>query len=370
MKTIDAARLQQLFLSLAPIPSLSLQERPTADAIRALLKPSGIRVIEDGAGKKLGGNTGNLICLPPNYDPTRPAMMLTAHLDTVQSTEKLKPIVLSDRITSDGTTILGGDCRLGLSVLTYLLQEVAAARSSHKNFIVAFTVAEEIGLFGAREIELTSYPVNRAYVFDSSRRPGIYIKECVGLYIFNTHFIGKASHSGVAPEEGINAIAMASKGIANVPLGRIDSDMTVNIGMISGGQATNIVPDKVSIEGEVRSFSPQRIRERLQIIQSAFEQSANGGRIEFTSRVDFEPYVLSDNAPAVLELEHALRAAGLTPQAIRYSGGSDANMYNAKGIPTVDLGTGAQKPHTHEEFVLIEDLIKSAEIAFALIDAM
>jgi len=130
------------------------------------------------------------------------------------------------------------------------------------------------------------------------------------------------------------------------------------------------VPDKVSIEGEVRSFSPQRIRERLQSIQSAFEQSANGGRIEFTSHADFEPYVLRDNAPAVMELERALRAAGLTPQPIRYSGGSDANMYNAKGIPAVDIGTGAQKPHTREEFVLIEDLTKSAEIAFALIDAM
>ena len=83
--------------------------------------------------------------------------------------------------------------------------------------------------------------------------------------------------------------------------------------------------------------------------------------------MDFPPYVHSHDSPIVRDVESALKAVGLQPQPIRYTGGSDANTYNAKGIPAVNLGIGAQKPHTFEEFVLIEDLVKSAEIAFMLL---
>ncbi|MCX6137920.1 MAG: M20/M25/M40 family metallo-hydrolase [Ignavibacteriales bacterium] len=371
MSTLNAslADLQSLFLRLAPVPGVSLQERLIANAIAALLKPAGITVIEDAAGTTLGGDAGNLICLPPHFDPAQPAMMLTAHLDTVESTAALTPVVHPDRITSGGDTILGGDCRLGLTVLCDLLLQSARGTAPLKNFFVLFTVAEEIGLLGAREFDASQYNISFAYVFDSSRRPGIYIKECVGLHLFDAAFHGKAAHAGVAPEEGINAIALAAAAIANVPFGRIDDDMTANIGAIRGGHATNVVPDLVTVEGEVRSFSPDRIREQMGIIERRMREGMNGvGTLSFSTRVDFEPYVLMDGMSFLTDLERALRTCGLTPNPIRYSGGSDANMYNAKGIKAVNLGTGAQKPHTKEEFFLLEDILAVAKIAYSLVE--
>ena len=121
------------------------------------------------------------------------------------------------------------------------------------------------------------------------------------------------------------------------------------------------------IEGEVRSFYPERIRRQLDLIRQTFETAVRGtGRVQFDSLPDFEPYVHSADSAHFLTLEAALRAAGLTPQPIRYMGGSDANKYNAKGIPAVNIGIGAQKPHSVEEFFLLEDLHTSSRIAYEL----
>ena len=360
--------LLSLFLKLAPIEGTSLAERAIADAVMRRLHSSGVRVVEDGSAALLKGTTGNLLCFPPDFDEHTPALMLTAHLDTVHSTASLRPIVHPDRVTSDGTTILGADDRLGLSVLVDLLIDVARSRTRHRNFFVVFTVGEEEGLYGASTLNVAQRPLKGAYVFDSSKRPGIYIRECVGLHVFKVHFIGKSAHSGVAPEEGINAIAMASKAVACLDLGRLDADTTANVGKIHGGEAVNAVPEHVFIEGEVRSFHPDRIRRELGRIERTIRGAVDGiGKVEFESAVDFEPYVLAPDAPVVLEVERALRKVGLTPQGIRYTGGSDANKYNAKGIPAVNIGTGAQKPHSHEEFFLLEDLFKTSELAHALI---
>jgi len=347
---------------------VSLAERPVADEVSAILRAAGVRVIEDGTGRTVGGTAGNLLCFPSAFDPAKPSVVLTAHLDTVLPTTHLTARVHSDRITSDGTTILGADNRLGLSALCYALLTIEEHHLAHRNCFVVFTIAEETGLVGAEHIDLSPYHVQSAFVFDCSRRPGVYIKECVGLALFKAHITGKAAHAGVAPDEGINAIAMASAGIAGLQLGRIDDDLTVNIGKISGGSAINVVPDNVEIEGEVRSFSPARIREQLDLIERSLSQSLYpGGELLFESREDFAPYFHANDSATIVDLENALKRVELTPQPIRYTGGSDANRYNAKGIPAVNLGIGAQKPHSYEEFVLLEDLVSTVEIALALV---
>lgn len=365
---ISSAILQQLFIRFAGIDGVSLAEDKISAAVSSCLRAAGVRVFEDEAGKRLPGKAGNLICLPPQFDAEAPAFVLNAHLDTVQSTAQLRPRIDRERISSLGATILGADNRLGVTVLVNLLLTLAQEKRAHKNFFVVFTVAEELGMLGASQLELDHLKSRCAFVFDCSRRPGVYIRECAGAALFQAKFFGQAAHSGVAPELGVNAISLACAALAHVQSGRIDADTTVNLGKIFGGGPTNIVPDLVTVEGEVRSFSPHRLQQQLDLIHGTIAQLPGiAGRFEFTSRSDFAPYVLAPEAPVVLALEHALRAAGLTPEPIRYMGGSDANVWNAKGIPAVNLGIGAQKPHTFEEFVLIEDLVKSAEIAFALV---
>jgi len=360
--------LVSLFLRLAPVDGVSHAERAIADEVASLLRESGIRVDEDDVAARVKGNAGNLFCFPPMFDKTKPAIVLEAHLDTVQSTARLKALVREDRITSDGTTILGADNRMGTSILVDLLRDTTRPGFRCSNFFVLLTVCEETGLYGAEAADLSPYDVQAVFVFDCSKRPGIFIRESVGLYAFTAQFNGKAAHAGVAPEEGISAIALAAAAISRIPLGRIDQDTTANIGKIYGGEATNVVPDKVVIEGEVRSFYPERIQEQLTLIEKEFRQAVKeDNRLVFSAIPDFEPYVHKPDAPAVLRLERAISAAGLTPQPIRYMGGSDANKYNAKGIPAVNIGIGAQKPHSTEEFFLLEDFYKSSEIAHELV---
>jgi tripeptide aminopeptidase len=365
---ISSDNLTELFLRFAAIDGVSLAERAVADAVTSTLREAGVRVVEDGSAKILGGTAGNLLCFPPRYQPDKPALVLTGHLDTVKSTAALKPIVDAERIRSDGTTILGGDNRLGLSVLVRLLTDVAKSNSPCDNFFVVFTVGEETGLFGAGTVDLKPYHPLCAYVFDCSKRPGVYIRESVGLSTFTAEFVGKSAHSGVAPEEGISAIQLAAGAIMKIPLGRIDSSTTANIGLIRGGEAINAIPERVTLEGEVRSFTPERIDDLLQQIERLLRGSMNGtGQMHFRSEVDFVPYTLEPTAPQIVRLERVMKAIGLVPQPIRYTGGSDANKYNAKGIPAVNLGIGAQKPHSVEEFVLIEDLKKTFELAWGLV---
>ena len=360
--------LLSLFLRLAPIEGVSHAERAIADEVTTILGRGGVRVLEDDAAGVVKGNAGNLLCFPPSFDGQAPAILLEAHLDTVQSTAFLRPVVKEDRVTSDGTTILGADNRMGLSILVDLLLGVAGSTAPHRNFFVALTVCEETGLYGADAIDFSRHKVTAAYVFDCSKRPGIYILESVGLYAYTAQFLGKAAHAGVAPEEGVSAIGLAAAAISKLRLGRIDADTTSNIGKIYGGEAVNVVPDKVTIEGEVRSFCPERIKQELEVIERTFEDAVRGaGRLQFKAVPDFEPYVHKPESPAIVELDCALRAAGLTPQPIRYMGGSDANKYNARGIPAINIGIGAQKPHSVEEFFLLEDLHKSSGIAHELI---
>lgn len=361
--------LLSLFLRLAPIDGRSHAERLIADEVAALLRASGNRVVEDEAASKVNGNAGNLLCFPPDFNESAPAILLEAHLDTVQSTASLKPVVKADRVTSDGSTILGADNRMGVALLVDLLLRSSRTTKKHRNFFVAFTVCEETGLYGADALALSSHNVSAVYVFDCSKRPGIYIRESVGLHAFSASFAGKSAHAGVAPEEGISAIALSAAAIGRIPLGRIDADTTANIGKIHGGEATNIVPDRVTIEGEVRSFYPDRITKLLELYRRQFEDAVLGkGSVKFEAVRQFDPYVHAPESPAIIQLETAIRSAGLEPQPIRYMGGSDANVLNAKGITAVNIGIGAQKPHSLDEFFLLEDLYAASRIAEKIVE--
>lgn len=358
-----------LFLEAVTIEALPLKERPMAKFIREKLEGLPLRVHEDETASAFGGECGNLICIPYGYDPKRPSFALLAHMDTPRSTADVHPVVTDARISSDGTTALGVDNRAGVSILLHTLRHHLSERKQ-PNILVVFTAAEEIGPYGSRYLDLSSYNVRMCFVFDCSRRPGTFIKAAVGCSLYKAQFIGKAAHAAVAPETGVNAIHVAAKALAQMSIGRLSEKMTANIGMIDGGHATNVVPNRCSVKGEVRGFDLQDIANQVAGIERLFRETSDsyGAQVEFSSEVDFPPFQLDEEAEIVRLTKVVLRQVGLSPQPIDYLGGSDANELNAKGIPTVNLGIGAQNPHSNDEFILIEDLHKSVEIALALME--
>ncbi len=361
---INQGRLIDIFLQAATINAVSGNEKPVADFVKSLSKNSLIEIKIDNSDLKSKSNTGNVIC---KYNGGGDLLLL-AHMDTARPTAELKPKVLNDRIISDGNTVLGVDNRVGVSVLLYLIESISFNNNETKPFTVAFTTCEETTLNGSKYLEVDDN-ISRCFVFDSFLRPGNFISESCGAMGFKAIVNGRASHSGIAPEKGINSIEIMSKAISKIKQGRIDDDTTINIGKISGGSAVNVVPEKSTIEGEVRSFKIEKIGSYIGLIKNYLENESLmvGGKVEFQKDWDFKPYSIKPDSEIYKEIESVLKSVGLTPAPNISLGGSDANSLNAKGIPTINIGIGAQNPHSNDEFILIEDLIKTAQIAQQLI---
>lgn len=356
------------FLAICKLEGKSCNEREIADYIKYRCGKLNVRVDEDDAFLKTTGNTGNLICFPPGYNPEKEGIVLLAHLDTVQSTKNSGPEVNGDKICGSNNMPIGVDNRVGVAALLKIIEKAAKSGNNFINFLIVFCVCEEIGLFGSKYLKLPEN-IKMGFVFDSSARPGVIVTSTNGCTEFTVRFIGKSSHSGVSPENGINAIKIASEALYKTKVGKIDGDLTLNIGKIKGGEAINMIPPLVEIQGEVRSKNKLKIDEKIKQIHKNFEKITlrNKGRMEFEVNPAYEPFKIKSNSKIYKLVRNAIKNTNINPTPVFYKAGSDANSLNSKGIPSVNLGIGAQNPHSPDEFVYIDDLIKTYEIAFQLI---
>jgi len=365
-------RLINLFTELVKIDSVSSNERDIAKHIISFLKqvnqhPSNNKpftIFTDNSNEKTNSNTGNVIC----RIGTGGDFLLLSHMDTVESTKLLNPILTEDRIMTDGKTILGSDNRAGIAAILYALEKLVIEKTPIKDFTIAFTTCEETTLGGSTNLELAD-ELKYGFVFDSSYRPGKYIYSSCGAIAFEIEIQGKASHSGISPEKGINSILIAAKAISDLRIGRLDDETTLNIGLIQGGSAVNVVPEWTKINGEIRSFNKDKILIEKDNLLSVFDSRVKefNGSYKFNYNWDFHPYTHSTEDEIVGIMEKAMLKSGITPNPTISFGGSDANSLNGRGIKAVNIGIGAQNPHSAEEFILIEDLAASAEIARHLI---
>jgi tripeptide aminopeptidase len=361
---MEPSRLIELFLQTAKINALSGNEKPLADFIRSFLTKYKYSFTEDDSKQYSNSNTGNLICKVG----TGGDFLLSSHMDTARPTENMEPIIDHEKITSSGNTVLGVDNRAGVSVLLYTLERIALEKIPVKDFTVVFTTCEETTLFGSKNLGVNGN-IKKGFVFDSGYRPGNFIHSACGALGFKIKIIGKASHSGIAPEKGINSLLVAAKAINELPLGRIDEETTMNIGVLKGGSAVNVIPELTELEGEVRSFNLKKAEYYFNLLINNFkkESDSSGAKFELIYDWDFMPFTVDENSEVFKETVNALLKVGLKPTPKISLGGSDANSFNGNGIQAVNLGIGAQNPHSNEEFIFIEDLYKTAEIALELV---
>ena len=249
MKTkINKKRLLKRFLKYVKVTSLSKNESLFAGLLRKELKSLKISSRRDEIGNIFADVKGR-----------GPCILLNAHIDTVGPGENIKPQIRFGMINSDGRTILGADNKAGVAVIMELLQMLKEQKVPHNNLQVVFTVQEEIGLYGARAIKRGWLHADFGFVLDGGDIDTLY-NRAPTQYNLTAEVTGKAAHAGIHPEQGINAITVASEAIAKMKLGRIDRETTANIGIIKGGTATNIVPEKVEIKGEVRSHNIAKLK--------------------------------------------------------------------------------------------------------------
>ncbi|MGH9903269.1 MAG: M20/M25/M40 family metallo-hydrolase, partial [Pyrinomonadaceae bacterium] len=255
---INQERIKNLLLELVRIDSVSRREREVAERVRAYCEELGAEVEIDDAGEKVGGNTGNVIARFRGTIPDAEPIMMSAHMDTVVPGEGVKPVVEGDIIRSDGTTVLGGDDKSGIAVILETIRCLKEQNIPHTDIEAVFSICEEVGLLGAKHVDVSRLRSKYGLVFDSDDPGFLFTKGPSADHMeFKIH--GLESHAGVAPESGISAIRIAAEAIAGMKLGRIDEETTANIGVIEGGKATNIVTNLVTVRGEARSLSDEKL---------------------------------------------------------------------------------------------------------------
>ena len=375
MKMINPERLAETFNRLVQIDSVSRNEAAICSELRNILNDMGAETFVDDAGNAVGGNTGNLIArFRGSVDV--PVMMLNAHMDTVEPGNGVKPVYKDGVFTSDGTTILGADDKSAVAILLEVLTVLQEDRLPHGPLEVVLTICEEIGLQGAKNLDISQLTAKFGYALDATDTAGI-VTRAPGANHLKFVVYGKDAHAGAAPEKGINAIVIASKAIAGLTIGRIDHETTCNIGVIQGGMATNIVPSQVMINGEVRSHDPKKLADLTQTIVSAFEtavqdyvpQSAEAGIpwLEVEVIPDFTRTHIPDDHPVVILAMNAAQNLGRTLIPKITGGGADANVFFSKGIMTGVLGTGMRDMHTVREWVSLSDMLLTTELVLEII---
>ncbi|MDA8140359.1 MAG: M20/M25/M40 family metallo-hydrolase [Desulfobacteraceae bacterium] len=371
---INGDRLAETFKTLAGIDSISKEEGALCRWLQQRLQELGFHTAVDQAGSKVGGNTGNLIAHWRGNRAAAP-LLLSAHMDTVEPGRGVKVQFKEGVFTSAGDTILGADDKSALAVM---LEAISCIQENHipcGPLELVITICEEIGLLGAKHLDYGQITARMGYVLDT-RNPQAIITRAPSSNRFEFRIHGKAAHAGAAPERGINAIALASKAIAQLNLGRIDSETTCNIGLIEGGLATNIVPDLVVIKGEARSHDEAKLEQVTAAVVSAFEQAVAAGRqqsgealpmLEKDIQSDFRRLFIDAGHPVVALAQQAAQHIGQRMDMASSGGGSDANVFAEHGIITAVLGTGMENVHTVNESIALADMLRATNLLIEII---
>ena len=373
---ISKDRMTNHLMDLIRIDSPSRNEKDVAMSLKKDMDDLGAECIFDEVDKKVNGNVGNLIVkIKGNSDA--PPFFLSSHMDTVAPGIGIKPRIEDGIMRSDGTTILGSDDKSGVSIIVEVLRTLKEQNIPHGDIEIAFTICEEVGLLGAKYIDITLFDSKYGIVLDSSTPRRLVLKcPTSDVVVFKVH--GLEAHAGLCPENGINSIKIVSEAISNMTIGRIDDETTSNIGIINGGVATNIIPNYVMVKGEARSHSNEKLDREIEHMCKCFNDAAekysvniDGKTVKPTVEIDiervYEKMDVSSDAHVTQLVDTAVENLGYQIKHHTTGGGCDANYFNNMGIECVNLGTGMYELHTVNEHVIMEEFYSSAEIVLETI---
>lgn len=366
-ESMNEERILGRFLEYVQIDSESGNEKQFAERLMMDLMAFGAEVTVDDSMEKTGCNTGNLI-VRVKGTTNQAAILLSSHMDTVTPGIGIKPIVKDGVVRSSGDTILGSDDKAGVNAIVSAIEILKETGAPHGDIEIAFTTIEEGGMFGSKALDITQFKAQMAYVFDSGE-PGEIIVKAPSQSKIIVAIKGKAAHAGVNPEAGISAIQVAARAINNMKLLRIDEETTANIGLIKGGTATNIVCPEVHVKGEIRSHNPEKLKEQTAHMKACFEEAVSfySAECDIVVEDSYTAYSLKDDDAVVAYADSVIKGLGMVAHKKPTGGGSDANIFNAKGLKTANLGVGMRNAHSTSEYIEVKDLIWTTKLVLSLI---
>jgi len=327
---VNQARLVELFKTLCLINAPALEERPAVDYVKNLLTEMGLEVVEDNAGEVIGGNAGNVIATWRGTRPDAPRIYFSAHFDTVEPTEGL---VIGERdgvLYTESDTILGADDKAGMAAIIEALRVMNETGEEHGDVVLLLPVAEEIGLKGAGALDIQSLDLDFGFVLDTGPPVGTYVNRTATHDKLDITVIGKPAHAGKHPEDGITS---------------------------------------VTSKAEARSTSVEELDATVGEMMRAFEDAARrwGAKVRIDHVRHYDSYLIPEDSTVVQVGQQAARKLGFTGDLRTTLGGSDANQFNTKGVPSIVMATGMEDIHTHDEHVSIESLVQNTELVMEIV---
>lgn len=365
MTEINTKRLFKMFKDMAEISSPSWKEGAMISYLKKIARHHGFKA-ETYPCK----DSFNLLLRIKGSDPSKKKLLFSAHTDTVTPCDNIKIVEDDKTFKSDGTTILGGDDKAGIAAILEALITVKEKKIPHGDIELLFTCAEEVGLFGMKGMAMDMIQSEFCFVLDSGGPIGSACVKAPYHLMLNVVVKGKAAHAGMEPEKGVNAIVAMSRMIAKLPNGRIDEETTTNVGVVKGGNATNIVTPEASFALEVRSLNKKKMKSAETRIRTIIKEEAKafGARVSIDSRLAYSGYEIKESSPLIKLFSKACARTRLKPVFEASGGGSDTNILNAAGHKALNLSAGMNKVHTTAEFLRKKDLEKSAMLCVGIIE--
>lgn len=362
---VDERRLVGLFRDLCLINAPALHEAECVAFARQYLEAMGLEVWEDSAGAAIGGNANNLVARLEGNRAGAPKVFLSAHFDTVEPTAGLRIVERDGALHSSGDTILGADDKAGMAPAIEAVRSLLDSDEPRGDVFLVLTCAEEIGLLGAGAFDIAGLGVDFGYVLDTGPPVGSFVVQTATHDKLDFEIVGRPAHAGKDPECGLNAISVLADAVSGLTIGRVSPETTCNLGIVEGGTAVNVVCPSVRVRGEARSTVLSELEACVDSMVQGFEAAGRkwGAEVRVDHRRHYDAYTLDPSSPVVRVAQRAARSLGMSGDLRKTLGGSDANVFNAKGVPTAVVGTGMEKIHTHEESVRVSDLVATAELA-------
>lgn len=355
----DRQRLIDTLVELIRIDSPSGEEDAIDAEISARLSSLGLTVEHD--------SYNNIVA---RLDGVGEPLLLSAHLDTVEPGRGIKPQLDGETLRSDGSTILGGDCKAGLAIVLEALACVAESAGPHRAVEVAFSRHEEGGLVGVRHMDFSLLTATTGIVLDGEGPPSRITVSAPSQNVVTAEIVGRAAHAGLEPENGLSALLVTADILTRLPLGRIDSETTANIGWMEGGLKRNIVPERASLDGEFRSRSNEKLAWLEGQFRKVFDETSSrypDAQIDLDITNTYQAYRVETRHQSVLTIGRALDTLGMAPILESSGGGSDANVFISRGITALPVGIGVRSFHTTWETALIPEVLQGAEMCHAAI---
>ncbi len=364
----ERRRLREDFVRLCETESPSRSERGVADAITAELSALGLEVEEDRSAAQTGADAGNLLARVPGREDGARTILLCAHMDTVPLAAPVEVVLEGGFLRNRHEAILGADNKVAVATMLAVARRLAR-EPAWASVELLFTTCEERALAGAKAFDRTRLRADHGFVFDHASPVGELILAAPTYYGIEARFRGRAAHAGLSPESGRSAVVAAASAIARLRLGRLDEETTANAGRIEGGVAANVVPEHCRVELEARSLDRERVGALVTEILDVLTDAAGAGECDLETEVQesFRGYRLTRTAEPVEAAAAALAGLGIEPTYRSTAAGSDAAVFNAAGLPCLNVADGSEDNHRPDERVSVEALETVLDLALGII---